>query len=223
MKDLVIFGTGGFAREVLQIVDDINQNAPAWNLVGFLDEDRSKWGSQLCGLTVLSDWTWLEQHPRTVVSVAIGSPADRRKIVRTLERMEHTSFALLVHPLAWVSKRVKLGPGTVLGAGALVSPDARLGRHVILNKNCTVGHDTRLEDYVTVAPGATIAGEVHIGEGCDMGINCSVVQGRDIDRWSIVGAGAVVVRNLPSNVTAVGVPARVIKERPEGWHNKGRA
>lgn len=223
MKDLVIFGTGGFAREVLQIVDDINQNAPAWNLAGFLDEDRTKWGSQLCGLPVLSDWSWLEQHPRTVVSVAIGSSADRRKIVRTLERMGHTSFALLVHPLAWISKRVELGPGTVLDAGALVSPDARLGRHVILNNNCTVGHDTRLEDYVTVAPGASIAGEVHIGEGCDMGINCTVVQGRVIDRWSVVGAGAVVVRNLPSNVTAVGVPARVIKERPEGWHNEGRS
>jgi sugar O-acyltransferase (sialic acid O-acetyltransferase NeuD family) len=220
MKDLVIFGTGGFAREVLQIVEDINEKAATWNLVGFLDEDRTKWNSTLQGLPVLGDTAWLERNPHVAVSVAIGSPADRRKVVLTLEHVECSGLALLVHPLAWISKRVEIGPGTVLDAGALVSPDARIGRHVILNNNCTVGHDTVLEDFVTVAPGASIAGEAHVSEGCDLGINCTVVQGIAIGHWSIVGAGAVVVRHLPPNVTAVGVPAQVIKERPEGWQDR---
>lgn len=220
MNDLVIFGTGGFARETRQIVEDLNQDGGSWNLVGFLDENSEHHGTQMHGLPVLGGMEWLEQRPQIAVVVAIGSSANRRKIVLKLLCADHTRFATLVHPLAWISKRVDIGPGTVVDAGALVSPDARIGNHVILNNNCTIGHDTVLEDYVTVAPNASIAGEVYVGEGCDVGANCTIIQGNSIGHWSVIGAGAVVVGDVPPNVTAVGVPARSIKERAEGWYRE---
>jgi sugar O-acyltransferase (sialic acid O-acetyltransferase NeuD family) len=220
MRDLVIFGTGGFARETRQIVEDINQNDRIWNLVGFLDENSERHGDQMHDLPVLGGLEWLERHLHTTVAVAIGSSADRRKIVLELLRVEHVRFATLVHPLAWISRRVEIGPGTVIDAGALISPDAKIGEHVILNNNCTIGHDTVIEDYVTVAPNASVAGEVHIGEGCDIGANCTIIQKKSIGHWSVVGAGAVVVKDVPPNVTVVGVPAQVIKERTEGWYRE---
>jgi sugar O-acyltransferase (sialic acid O-acetyltransferase NeuD family) len=220
MRDLVIFGTGGFARETRQIAEDINQNDRTWNLVGFLDENTERHGDQMHDLPVLGGLEWLKQHPRTVVAVAVGGSAIRRKIVFRLLHADHTRFATLVHPLAWISRRVEIGPGTVIDAGALISPDARIGEHVILNNNCTIGHDTVIEDYVTVAPNASVAGEVHIGEGCDIGANCTIIQRKSIGHWSVVGAGAVVVKDVPPNVTAVGVPASPVKERPEGWYRE---
>ena len=220
MKDIVIFGTGGLARETRQIVDDLNRDGGIWNLVGFLDENSECHGVQMHGLPVLGGREWLKRHPHISVVVAIGNSAIRRKIALELMRADHTQFATLVHPLAWISKRVSIGPGTVIDAGALVSPDAMIGNHVVLNNNCTIGHDTVVEDYVTVAPNASIAGQVHIGEGCDIGANCTIIQGHTIGHWSVIGAGAVVVKDVPPNVTAVGIPAEPIKEQLEGWHQE---
>lgn len=83
-----------------------------------------------------------------------------------------------------------------------------------------MSHDTKLGDYSTLNPGVNLAGNVSIGEGCYLGIGCSVIQSITIGPWTTVGAGAAVTRDLPANVTAVGVPARVIKTKETGWHEK---
>jgi len=122
-------------------------------------------------------------------------------------------FATAIHPTAWVGNHVSLGVGTVLLAGATISTDITIGDFVCLNKNSIVGHDFVIERYATISPGASLSGFVHIGEGCDIGANSVVVQGYRVGSESIVGAGAVVAADLPAGVTAVGVPARVIKWR----------
>ena len=127
----------------------------------------------------------------------------------------------MIHPLAWLGNRITLGDGTVVCAGNLLTTDMTIGRHVILNLDCTVGHDAVVEDFVTVAPSVNISGNVAIGVGCDLGTGATLIQGVTIGHWTTVGAGAVVVRDLPANVTAVGVPAQPIKERPEGWQEGG--
>lgn len=218
MRDLVIFGTGGFAREVHQIVEDINQGKSTWNFLGFLDGNPKHHNTQVHGYPVLGDTGWLKGRSEVAVVVGIGGPAAKRRVVQQIRGEGHSLFGVLVHPLAWVGNRVSLGEGTIVCAGNMITTDIEIRSHVILNLDCTVGHDTMIDDYVTVAPSVNISGSVKIEEGCDLGTNSAVIQSVNIGHWSIVGAGAVVVKDLPPNVTAVGIPAKRVKDRPEGWH-----
>jgi serine acetyltransferase len=104
-----------------------------------------------------------------------------------------------------------LGAGTVVFAGAVVQPESRIGSHAIINTSATVDHNCILEDYVQVAPGANLCGNVCVGTGTFVGANAVVLENLKIGRWSIIGAGAVVIRDLPHQVVAVGCPARNIK------------
>ena len=217
MNDLVIYGTGGFAREVHQIVLDQNADRVRWNLLGFLDGNADRHGTSVHDLPVLGDETWLASRPAVSVVVAIGATPAKLRVVSALDRSGGARHATLVHPRAWIGNGVELGPGCMACADALVTTDVRIGRHVILNLACTIGHDATLGDYVTVAPGVNISGAVSVGEGCDLGTGSSIIQGVRIGHWCVIGAGAVVLHDLPPNVTAVGVPAQPIKSRPEGW------
>jgi len=219
-KDLVIFGAGGFGRELHQIVEDLNENEKVWNFLGFLDGDIGIMGKEVHGFPILGDLEWLKKHPQTYVVVSIGNSGIRKKIVQRISEIAHARFASLIHPTAWLGNRVEIGMGTVLLAGALVSTDIKVGNHTILNRNGTIGHDVVIEDFVTISPSANITGSTHIGQGCELGAACTVVNGVSIGRWSIVGAGAVVTKDLLPNVTAVGIPAQTIKERRDGWHEE---
>lgn len=218
MTDLVLFGSGGFAREVLQVALDINRDSGRWNVLGFLDDDPDAVGRAIQGYPVLGGREWLRGRTSVHVTVAIGGTVAKRRVAQRLREVGDAPFATLVHPLAWVGRHVAVGEGSVLCAGTRVTTDVRLGRHATLNLNCTVGHDAVLDDFVTAAPGVHVSGGVHVGEGCDLGTGSAIIQGTSVGEWSVVGAGAVVVRDLPANVTAVGAPARPIKERPSGWH-----
>lgn len=218
MYDLVIFGAGGHAREMRQLVDDINHVKPSWNLLGFLDDNCDLHATPVKGLPVLGDLEWLRRYPRTFLVVAVGNPSVRRRIVKQVSAVGHSRFATLIHPSASVGKRVSIGEGTMICAGAVVTTDVRIGRHVILNVSCSVSHDSILEDYTTLAPGARVPGNVYVGEGADLGVNASTLPGTTIGAWSVLGAGALAVRDVPPNVIMVGVPARVIRRRSQGWH-----
>ncbi len=215
----MVFGSGGLAREVHEVVEDINNEQRRWNCLGFLDDDPRKWGTEVHGLPVLGGLAWLDRYPSIDVVIAVGSPAVRRRIALAVKGRGHP-LATLVHPIAWVGRRVDIGVGSVIRAGAVLSTDIRVGCCVFVGAGATVSHDTEIGDFVTIAPGVNIPGAVTINEGCDIGIGATMLQGITLGEWSIVGAGAVVIESLPPNVTAVGVPARVIKQRPEGWHEK---
>lgn len=214
---VAIWGTGGFAREVLQIVEDCRDDGQRYDFVGFLDGNAKAHGTEVHGHPVLGDQRWLSDHPDVRVVIGVGNPVYKRRIIASINDPNQTRFVTLRHPRSWVGRRVELGEGCILCAGVMVTTDVVLGRHVILNLNTTVGHDAVLEDLVTVAPGVNVSGNVRIATGTDVGTGSSIIQGVTIGPWSVVGAGSVVVRDLPRDVTAVGVPARVIKTRDEGW------
>jgi sugar O-acyltransferase (sialic acid O-acetyltransferase NeuD family) len=217
VKDLVILGAGGFGRETLEIVEDVNMDCGRWNLLGFLDDDPELGRGELHGYPILGQSGWLLRHSSTAVVVAIGHPATRYHAVGRLIRMGHTEFATTIHPRAWVARRVAIGMGTIVHAGVNIATDVRIGNHVILNKGCTLGHDVELGDYVFIAPGALV-GAARVGEGCYVGANSTAVNYRAIGEWSTVGAGCVVLKDVQPNTTVVGVPGRVIREREAGWH-----
>ncbi len=217
MKDLVIFGSGGFAREVLQVARDINEAKKVWNVLGFLDEDVTKHSSVLVDLPVLGGPHWLADKPDIQYVLGVGSPAVKHKIVEVLSAQTNRA-ATLIHPLAWIGDRVRVGEGTVICAGCMITCDVSIARYVTLNLACTVGHDSNIKDFATAAPTVNISGNVSIGEGAELGTGGCIIQGIEVGSWSIVGAGGVVVQSLPPNVTAVGSPARVVKERNNEWH-----
>lgn len=218
LKRLVIFGAGGFGREVLQLVRDINEVAPTWNCDGFLVDARYAKGGYVQGLPILGDLAWLRQNPEVHIAIAVGAPASKREIVMRIRRDFENPFATLVHPRAWVGQHVVVGEGSILCAGSLITTDIRIGSHVHVNIGATIGHDAILDDFVTLNPSVNVSGNVRLEEGVEVGTSSVLIPKSVVGAWSIIGAGSVVTKSLPSNVTAVGTPAKVIKERVSGWH-----
>jgi sugar O-acyltransferase (sialic acid O-acetyltransferase NeuD family) len=218
-KRLVIFGAGGFGREVLQLVRDINAVSPSWICEGFLvDSQYAASGGMVQGLPILGDLTWLSQNPDVHVVIAVGAPAAKMQISSRIRMASGNSFAVLVHPRAWVGQYVTIGEGSIICAGALITTDIHIGRHVHVNIGATIGHDSVLEDYVTLNPDVNVSGNVQLKEGVEVGTNSVLIPGNAVGCWSIIGAGSVVTKSLPPNITAVGIPAKAIKERAPGWH-----
>lgn len=217
-RDLVILGAGGVGRQVAQIVADINSVSATWNLIGYLDDDASEMNDDVAGVPILGDLGWLRSRGNVHVVVAIGRSRSRFRVYRRLERMQHQKIATLIHPSVWLPGRATIGTASIVYAGTMLDPDIVIGEGCIVNKGCTIGHDTDVGNYASLAPGVNLGGAVRIGCGCYFGIGSATIQGLSIGRWSVIGAGAVVIRDLPANVTAVGVPAEVIETRQDGWH-----
>lgn len=217
MKRIVIIGAGGHGREVADILKGQNQT----QVIGFIDDNSELHGSEFDGLPVLGDWSWFEDPQRLEIAVvcAVGLPQLRRRLTKRAESLG-LSFAHAISLLAYISPSARLGEGITVFPHGVINAGAVVESHSILNVAATVSHDTRIGRYTTVNPGAHIGGNVTIGEGCYIGIGANVIQGQSIGEWSVVGAGAAVTTDLPANVTAVGVPAKIIKTRAEGWYDR---
>ncbi|KAB2953754.1 acetyltransferase [Heliorestis acidaminivorans] len=212
MRDLIIFGAGGFGREVHQVYEDIQEDKKSWNFIGFLDEGEALQSQEIHGYPVLGKLDWLQRHSEADVVIAIGSPRIKKNVIEKLKDINHQRFATLIHPRAWVGNRVDIQEGTIVCAGSMISTDIKIGKHVIINKNVTIGHDVVIDDYATIAPSVNLSGGAYIQKGCDLGTNSTVLPALSVGKWSIIGAGAVVTKEVPEQVTAVGVPAKVIKK-----------
>lgn len=208
--DLHVIGAGGHAKVIVELA-----HAAGRNIAGIYDDQFEEHPGVL-DYTVTGPIASFPDTPDVHAIIAVGSNCFRQVIDR---RLQHVTWATLVHPFSWVSPSARLGPGTVVMAGVVVQAQATLGRHVIANTGCSIGHDCAVGDYVHLAPGSRLTGGVHLGEGSFLGTEASAIPGVTVGEWSIVGAGAVVSRSLPANITAVGTPAKVIKERPTGWQN----
>ena len=217
-KQLIIIGAGGHAREVLDVVESINDSSPQFEVLGFVvDPEYGSAGAVVNDIPILGGIDVLAKYSKTVlVTCAVGPSHIRFRLVRRAEAMG-CSFATLVHPSAMITRRVSLGQGVVITAGCLLTNQILIGDHVHLNLACTIGHDAVLEPFVSLAQGVHVSGHVHIGTGSCVGTGVSIIQNVTIGCWSVVGAGSTVIRDVPANTTVVGVPARVIKERSEGW------
>lgn len=217
-NEIVVFGVGGFGREVHEMLVDINRVSESFEILGFVDGNADLHGSLVHDLPVLGGIEWLRDHPGVSVVLALGSPAAKCRVREQMYGFE-VEFPTIISPRAWVGENVVFGQGCIVCAGAIVTTDVSMGDFCTLNLNVTIGHDVVIADYVTLAPAGNISGNVEISDGCDFGTNVAVIPSVKIGEWSIVGAGAVVTRDIPANVTAVGSPAKAIKEREAGWHH----
>jgi len=209
MKDIVIVGAGGFGREVAWLVEEINTVSPEWRLLGFLD-DMAK-GSTVEGYPILGPMKRVAELGQHVyLTCAIGDSRLRKRLVDELAEPGRR-FATLVHPSVLKSAYVSIGEGSTICAGTILTTNISIGKHCLLNLDCKVGHDSTLGDFTSCMPAVNIAGDVVIEQGCYFGLNACVINQKRVGEWSIVGAGAAVVKDIPARSLAVGVPAMPIK------------
>jgi sugar O-acyltransferase (sialic acid O-acetyltransferase NeuD family) len=210
MKGIVLYGASELGRDVAAMGPALLDAWSGPTLHGFVDDRGALHGSRILELPVLGGGEWLETAAAEGMGVVItiGDPAVRRHIAERLAA-KGVRFATLIHPSAVVTPWVKIGEGSVVLARCTFTADIKIGRHVVFNPGCTVAHDVVVEDYAYVSPGVDLAGKVTLEHSCYLGTGATVIPGRRVGARSIVGAGAVVTQDIPSDVTAVGVPARV--------------
>lgn len=201
MADLYIAGAGGVGRETYDAA-----LAAGVDVAGFLDDRMS--GTTVRGLPVSTP----DAAPAGAgYLVGIADPDARRRLSRLLEERGLTPMTV-VHPRAIIGPDTTLGAGCLVLGGAHVSSSVRIGNHVQVQYNATVGHDAVLADRVTVYPGANVSGSVLLEEDVTIGSNAVVLQGLKVGRGTFVGAGAVVTRDLGPRLVVVGAPARPLRQ-----------
>lgn len=209
MKDIVIAGAGGFGREVEWLLSRINKKEPMWNLLGYIDDNSSIRQELINGYPVLGGTEYLlaYQEPLAVVC-AIGAASVRKKLTDKLVENHRLTFPNLIDPSVKISDLIVMGKGNILCAEAILTVNIVIEDFVVVNLDCTVGHDARLCSWVTLYPSVNVSGGVEIGPETEIGTGTNIIQGRTVGSHTIIGAGSVVVRDIPKNCTAVGVPCR---------------
>lgn len=211
MNRIVIVGAGGLGREVLTLIRDINVADPAWEVLGFLASEAPEAGLlrriDARHLGSDTDAVLLNSIRGCYFIAAIGAPATRRETSTRMGRAGLTP-ATLVHPTAVIGEDVVLEEGTFVCAGANLTTNIRVGRGCVVDRSVNIGHDCILGEFVTLAPGATVSGNVTLGDEVYMGTNSCTVQGLSVGAGTVIGAGAVVTRNVGDRLKVVGIPAR---------------
>lgn len=201
---VLVLGAGGHGRVVAEVVQSAGHAVE-----GFVADFVPR-GELVLGLPVLGDSSWLATQPPRLVALALGDNRRREAAAQALVAHGHT-VGTFVHARAWVSPTAQLGEGTVVMAMAVVNAEARVGRGVILNTACVVEHECVVGDFAHLSPHVALGGRARIGARTHVGIGASVLHLANVGDDCVVGGGAVVLKELPSGVTAVGVPARRLR------------
>jgi sugar O-acyltransferase (sialic acid O-acetyltransferase NeuD family) len=203
----VIFGAGGFAREVLPFVK-LNKKL---SVVRFVDMNPKV--DKLEGVAVIDETEFWKKYKKLgvkAVVVAVGEPAIREKIFTAVKNAK-LQLPVIIHPSAVLADDFDCGEGTIIYPLVAAQVHCRVGAGVLLNTSCTVGHDTIIEDFANINPGVNIAGNVRIRKFAYLGIGSTVVEKITIGENTTIGAGAVVIDDMPGHVISVGIPAKVIR------------
>lgn len=208
MKPLLLWGSGGLAREVLWLCRMANLEA-----IGFLDERPEMRGTNVHGVPIIGDLAdagrW--RFDTYIVVASVGDPLLKRRLNLKTTSMGFKLAPAVVSPLAAISSSVSLGEGSVVCTGVVMTVDIRVGKGVCVNLNTTVGHDCIIDDYVTISPGVNISGNVSIGQGAYIGTGSAIRERLTVGEWSIVAGGAFVARPVDAYSLVAGVPARFQK------------
>jgi sugar O-acyltransferase (sialic acid O-acetyltransferase NeuD family) len=216
MQNIIIFGASGHGSVVLDCIEKEGK----YNVIGFVDSFKKK-GTKLNGYEVLGseyDLPYLlEKYAVIGGIVAIGDNWIRKSIVeRILKIAPEFSFITAIHPSANIGLDVEIGKGTVVMPGVTINSNSVIGNFCILNTNASLGHDGFMSNYSSVAPRVCAGGNLILGEGSSICLGVNIIENISIGKHTVVGAGALVLGNIDSNVVAYGAPAIKIRDRITG-------
>lgn len=197
---MFLFGASGHAKVVIEILESRREK-----IEGLIDDDRNI--KSLLEYPVFPFSDALVKDKKLILT--IGNNIIRKKI----SSMVKAEFAMAIHRSAIISSRSRIGEGSVVCGGVIINVNTEIGRHCIMNTSASIDHDCIIEDFVHVSPNATLCGGVQIGEGSHIGAAAVIIPEKKIGKWCTIGAGAVVINDIPDYSTAVGNPARVIRDR----------
>ncbi len=214
MKDIVIYGSGGMALEVVQLIEDMNEIEPTWNILGYIDDfrgDQKENNPIINGYKILGTNKIVKDFDQSVYWViAVSSPKARREIHDSLEEY-NLKYATLIHPTAKVSKNVTVGEGTIVSFGCILSVNVVLGSQVYLNMRTIIGHDSIIMDYSTCLINCIVAGNVLINEGVLLGSNCVIKEKNTVGRNAKISMGSAVFFQVEDDVVVMNSPPKSMK------------
>lgn len=209
MKNIVIYGAGGFGRETSLLIDQVNRQSARWKVLGFCDDGKTK-GEVIDRLPVLGGINYLKETREDLsVVIAIADPGVREKIKQQLIH-SRLDFPTLVHPSVAISESCSIGEGSIICSDVVMTVNVTIGSYAIINLKCTLGHDCVLGDFSSLMPAVNVSGNVRLGRGVYVGAGAILLQGVSIGDRSVVGAGAVVNKSFEREKRIMGVPARAI-------------
>ena len=204
----LIVGAGGFGREVLQVfraMSSASRVRQEYHFAGFVDDNPDANVELVPNARLLGGIDQISKHDGYVIAIA---QPQVKQIVHDRIRDSGAQPTILVHPLAWVGEEVEIGGGTIITAQSSITTNITIGKHVHINLGCTVGHDAVIEDYATLSPGVHLSGNVTIKRCAGLGTGAVVLPGITVGEGAMVGAGAVVTKDVPDYTTVVGLPAK---------------
>ncbi|AKL99932.1 MULTISPECIES: acetyltransferase [Burkholderia cepacia complex] len=216
MENIVIVGSSGHAKVVIDIVEQ----AGRYRIAGLIDSFRPR-GEETLGYAVLGAEHDLRQligtHGITGLLVAIGDNHARETVTAGLAAIAPgLPCVSAVHPAARIGKASTIGAGSVVMAGAVINPCCTIGEGCIVNTNASLDHDGVMEGFSSLAPGVVTGGNCRIGHGAAVGLGAMLRHRIAVGEYSVVGAGAVVLRDVAPYSVAYGNPARRIRDRAAG-------
>jgi len=209
---VVIFGTGENGFQAFHIL----RHRPEYEVVGFLDDDRGKHGATVLGLPVFGDLNAVpDLRRRQGVEGGVVAVGDNHVRGRLLPQLRAAGLEIVsaIHPNVFMDSPARIGEGVIIEMGVAIHPGATVGEGVFLGGGCIVSHHSTVGDYVLIAGGVVFGGHIRVGAYTLLGVGASIQPHVTIGANVVVGVGAAVIADLPDNVVAVGVPAKVIRER----------
>ncbi len=211
MKDIIIYGSGGLAKEAVELIEDINKVEPTWKIKGYIDDTKSESDEYVGDYKILGPQEVLKNvSDSTYIVIAISDPSAKKQIYKSIQKY-NLKYATLIHPKAKIAKSAVIGEGCIIGIDCIVSVNVFIGNHVFLNMKTVVGHDSRIDDFSSCFVNCIIAGNVTVNKGALLGSGCIIMEKKEVGERAKVSMGSIVNFDIEENTVVMSRPSKCMK------------
>ena len=207
---LGIYGAGGLGREVYELANLINSYNNFWSQIVFIDDAKVTNNPRNALILKFEDIKNKYKLDDFEVCIAIGEPAIRKILMDKLIA-NNITIKSLIHPQVFIPKSTKVGTGTIINKFVSITSDIVIGENVYIHPMACIGHDSIIGNHSIISSFVDVAGNCVVGYESFLAIGTILKHGITVGEKSIIGLGSIVHKNIPSNVIAMGNPARPMK------------